>query len=1104
MFPSNKYNYIVVLLGLLFSCQPKQNETLFTLLESYKTGISFQNDNLESETENIFRFEYFYNGGGVAVGDINNDGLVDIYFSSNQGTNRLFINNGNLNFEDITDKAGVACKAGWKTGVSMADINSDGLIDIYVCRSKDDKPQNRENVLFINNGDLTFTDQAKEFGLNDDSYSTQATFFDYDRDGDLDAFLLNHSLLQISNSYRIQKSKNITTKEVNYVSNKLLRNDEGKFTNVSLNMGINPSSSNFGLGIGLSDINNDGWIDLYTSCDYTGSDKLYLNKNGKFFLDATDSLLSHTSMFSMGLDISDINNDGNMDILSLDMLPPDNARQKQLFVPDRYEPFQFMVDAGLHYQYMRNMLHLNNGDGTFSEVGQLSGLSATDWSWAPLFADYNNDGFQDVFITNSFKRDFINNDFLKYRADHQMKMKLTKSTSFYISLIEKMPSHTFHNYAFQNDGQLKFTEQSKAWGLDEINTTNGSSYADLDNDGDLDLIVNNLNAPAKVYRNNQEKQKDNHYLKVKLKALGKNHFGIGSKVFLYMKGKKQIREMFPTRGFLSSTDPTIHFGLESELLIDSILVRWPTGQWQKLIDVKPDQQIEVQETDNTTSHITQVVNKKLFTAEHSTITYVHHENGFIDFKTQALLPRSYSTEGPALASADVNNDGRADLFVGGAKGQPGELWIQEKELRYKKLIIPDFIKDSESEDVDASFFDADNDGDLDLYVVSGGYEFELYDKNLQDRLYMNHKGFFKRNNKALPESLVSGSCVKPADVDHDGDIDLFIGSRLVPGRYPESDKSILLLNDGHAHFTDQTENSFQKHRLLDLITDALWIDLNNDGFPELITVGEWSPVRVFDNNKGILIEKTNTYFKSSLKGWWNCIAAADLDHDNDIDLVVGNFGLNNQMKATSTEPVSIYYTDFDYNDSVDPILTYFIQGIQYAYADRDELVEQLPFMKKRFTSYEAYSLTTFDKMFSPAEKRKANLLQANTFETMVLLNDGNQSFTERKLPIEAQFAPVYSITIADINQDGHPDIITGGNLSKTRVRTGKLTGNVGFVFLGDGKANFSRVPSAQCGLSFAHKDVRRMLIIGGHIFAAINNGEIQIHKINSTSTDQLN
>ena len=1082
---------VVFILTFLSRCGSDE-EKLFTLMDPDDTGIDFINANTETETANIFTYEYMYNGGGVAVGDINNDGLADIYFSSNQEENRLYLNRGNFQFEDITERSGTGCSQGWKTGVSMADINGDGWLDIYVCRSSSNDPDKRRNILLINKGNLTFQDEARAYGLDDNSYSTQAAFFDYDRDGDLDAFLLNHSLLNISNSYDI--SLRNTNVRYPHVGNKLLRNDNGVFHDVSDSVGVYGPASNYGLGVSLSDINNDGWIDIYTGCDYTGRDKLLLNDHGRFFTDATDSLLSHISKFTMGTDIADFNGDGLMDICTLDMLPEDNRRQKQLMGSDRYDVHLRMVKSGLHSQYMRNMLHLNNGDGTFSEIGQLAGISNTDWSWAPLFADFDNDGIQDLFVSNGFKRDLTDNDFTKFKAFQEIvtARRQRKPVSF-LEVMSRFTENRIPNYIFRGKGDLTFSNNTIAWGLDHPSLTNGAAYSDLDNDGDLDLILNHVNEKAGVYRNNAE-HSGNHYLTVQLTGDKGNARAFGARVTVYSGGKKIVQELLPARGFQSSVDPTLHFGLGSANTIDSVVVRWPSGEAQRLTDVGVGQRMTVRQADHLKKDADgdDHVSKTFFTHMDGVISFKHEENDFIDFRTQPLLPRMYSTQGPALAVGDVNGDGRVDVFAGGAKGQPGELFLQTADGKYLQRIQRAFLEDRLSEDVDAEFFDADHDGDLDLFVASGGYEFLNSDKALQDRLYKNDgSGNFSRS--PLPEYLSSSSCVRHADVDSDGDVDVFVGGRLKPGRYPETPESFLLVNDGQGDFAiSEIPDAL---RFAGMVTDAHWTDLNGDHQPDLMVVGEWMPIRVFINRHGKLSDESSTYVKERTEGFWNSILAEDFDRDGDQDFVIGNLGLNTQMKVSESRPATMVYDDFDKNGSVDPVISYFVGDKSYPYASRDELTEQLPSLKKRFVDYRSYADATLEDVFPKDELSRANQLTAYIAESCYLRNDGNH-FTLVPMPVQFQFAPVFGMAAADVNGDSIPDIVSAGNLRAARARTGKLSGNTDFVFVNDGKGDFTFVHPAMTGISLSG-DVRKVAFAGNTLFVGVNDSPLQIYKLNN-------
>jgi enediyne biosynthesis protein E4 len=1075
----------VLLFCLLTSCSP-ESETLFSKLEEGETGIDFINQNHETELSNILTYEYFYNGGGVALGDINNDGRVDIYFTSNLFSNKLYLNEGNFRFKDITQQAGVACDVGWKTGVTMVDINNDGLLDIYVCRSASPDKERRRNILLINNGDLTFTDRAKDYNLDEPSYSTQAAFFDFDRDNDLDMLLLNHSLLEISNVY------NLTVKNSNArfpdVGNRLYRNDGGHFNDISDTTGIYGSAFNYGLGISLSDVNNDGWIDMYAGCDYTGRDKLLINDHGIFFNDVTEEQLSHISKFTMGTDIADIDGDQNMDLITLDMLPEDNFRQKQLMGSDRYDVFNLMVKSGLHSQYMRNMLHLNNGNGTFSEIGQLAGVSNTDWSWSALIQDYDNDGIQDVFISNGFKRDLTNNDFAKFEAAKRIEASRKNSEKVSsLEVIGKFEENKLPNYFFKGNGDLTFSNEAKAWGFGERTITNGVAYADLDNDGDLDLVTNNMDDKAGVYRNNSERLKNN-FLSVKLAGKA-NRFAIGSRVTVFAGDKRFVKEVFPVRGFQSSVDYTLNFGLGKISKIDSISVRWPTGVVNVFKGVTVNQIQKIKEGEG--DEVMDVVKEQPIFAKIDAIDFTHVENQFNDFDVQRLLPQKYSTAGPALSGSDVNGDGLVDVFIGAAKGQQSQLFVQNKKNQFVPKPQSAFEVLSASEIVDATFFDMDKDGDEDLYVVTGGYEFEWNDKALRDYLFENTGGgnFSTRN---LPSFISSGSCVRPGDIDQDGDVDLFIGARLVPGKYPEIPESFILVNDGKGNFVQDSLIS-EPIRKVGMVTDAQWVDLNKDNFQDLVIAGEWMPLKVFINTKGKLMDHSSEYFAGHTEGFWNTIVAHDFDKDGDIDLVAGNYGMNNQMKPSIEHPIEMYYADYDNNGSTDPILEYFILNDRYPYASRDELAEQLPSFKKRFVDYKSYSNANINAVLNAEEIKKSSILKAYTLKTCLFRNDAGK-FIAEPLPMEFQFAPVYSVLAADVNGDGNMDLIAGGNLTATRSRSGKLTGNGGIVALNDGKGKFTVLKPSQSGLKL-NGDVRHLTMFNNILMAGINNQRVLTYRM---------
>jgi len=1081
LFNSFAFSLCIGLIIQCSSCRPaKSKGSVFTLLNNDSTGIHFNNVNVENEQVNILTYEYLYNGGGVAIGDINNDGLKDIYFTSNNLENKLYLNRGNFRFEDITDKAGVGCKQGWKTGVTMADVNGDGWLDIYVCKSADANPENRRNVLLINNGNLTFTDRAKEYGLDDAGYSTQAAFFDEDNDGDLDVLLLNHSLIEVSNTIGINPLLRETRHP--YFSNKLFRNDNGKFIDISQAAGIKGGMANYGLGIAISDFNNDGWQDVYVTNDYAENDHLYINNHKGGFVDSVASYIDHMSNFSMGVDVADFNNDGLQDICTLDMLPEDNKRQKLLYGPNEYDKFNMLVKTGLQYQYMRNMLQLNNGNGRFSEIGQLAGVSNTDWSWAPLIADFDNDGLPDLFVSNGYKRDFTNMDFLKYKADMQVKRNPgapADQAATLLEMISKMPSNKFHNYMFKNKGDLTFANVSKDWGFGKSVLDNGVAYADLDNDGDLDLVTNNLDEEAFIYKNNSNEIFKNNYLEISLKGDSLNRYGIGAKVKAYLKGQVEFRENNPTRGFQSCVDASLHFGLGKNTEVDSLEVIWPRGKRQILRQVKANQVLQVSEKDANEQILYNKVPAKTFMTidKDSSISFVHREDDVIDFNIQSFLPGFLSTQGPRIARADVNGDGREDVYICGAKNQPGELFLQSPDGHFKKTAQPDFVRDSVPEDIDAAFFDADGDGDMDLYVVSGGYVFAVGSPELQNRLYLNDgKGHFTRKTGAIPGIMVNASCVKPIDVDGDGDMDVFVGARVVPRRYPETPSSYLLINDGKGNFSNQTAMLAPVLQSLGMVTDAVWADINNDKQPDLIVVGEWMPITVLINNHGKLTDESSSFIKVSSNGWWNRIIADDFDNDGDIDFVVGNLGWNTQMKVSDTQPCSMVYDDFDGNGSMDAVMCYYIQGKNYPALSRDELVDQLPGLKKKFNDYASYSTATIEDIFTKEQLEKAKKLTVNRFTTTYIENKGNGVFELKDLPVEAQFAPVYAIQSFDVNNDGNKDLVLAGNFEKTRVLIGKYDANHGVLFLGDGKGNFRYTSQTASGLNI-YGDVRDVALI---------------------------
>ncbi len=1115
-----RYKYLfTVLVGLVtvFSaCQEKaspveektpaaaSSPTLFTLLSPEKTGVTFANTLIEGLNTNVLMYEYFYNGGGVAIGDINNDGLQDMYFTANMTTNRLYLNKGNLQFADITDAAGVNGREGpWKTGVTMADVNGDNLLDIFVCYSGNVRPEKRLPQLFINQGlDAKgvphFTDQAVQYGFTQPAYSTNATFFDFDRDNDLDIFLLNHSPTQLP-ALDEALTAEMLKKEDPQSGVRLYRNDKNFFKDITRQAGLHSSVLTYGLGVGVSDFNTDGWPDMYISNDYAIPDVLYINNHNGTFTNKLPAGIGHTSQFSMGNEVADINNDALPDILTLDMLPEDNRRQKLLFAPDNYEKFELNLRSGFYYQYMRNMLQLNNGDGTFSEVGQLAGISNTDWSWAPLFADYDNDGWKDLYVTNGYVRDFTNLDFMKYMGDFMKQREGNLMRDDILKLVHQMPASNVTNYAFKNTGNAVFRDESASWGLKQVSNSNGAAYADLDNDGDLDLIVNNINQPASIYQNQADQQLKNQYLQIKLQGAGKNTQGLGAKVTVYTKEQQQYLEQMPTRGYQSSVSPILHFGLGTTTQIDSLQIRWPSGKQQLLRQVKANQLLTLKEQDAKESKIPVKKIAPAFAEVKTPVTFAHQKQNLNDFKRQPLLVSPQSFAGPCLIKGDVNNDGLEDVYAGGSAGQTGALYLQQKGGKFIPKANAAFEVDKGSDDVDALFFDANEDKKLDLYVCSGGYgNFMSDDPLLQDRLYLGDgQGNFTKSTAALPRMLTSSSCVRASDINQDSYPDLFVGGRVIPGRYPETPRSYILINNGKGEFTDQTAAISPTLQRIGMVTDAAWQDLNNDKNPELIVVGEWMPVTVFSSNNGKLQEVTNTYFAKKYRGWWNKIYLTDFNQDNKPDLVIGNAGLNSQCKATDKQPADLFYKDFDDNGSVDPILCFYMQGKSYPYVSRDELLDQISLMRSRFPDYKSYADATLKDIFTPEELKNVQRLSANHLATTYFQLDDTGKFVEKALPTEAQFAPVYAITSLDYNRDGHLDLLLAGNSNQARLRFGKADANYGTLLQGNGKGGFTYVPQVKSGLQ-VKGDVRSILNIKPFVLFGRNQQSVMAYKIGNT------
>lgn len=1101
--------YLLIFVTCLLSCTNTTEKTnsypvkdkIFTRLHSNETGIDFRNDLEESENFDVFRYRNYYNGAGVSIGDINNDGLPDIYLTSNLKQNKLFLNQGNLHFKDITDSASVGGTKAWSTGVSMVDINADGFLDIYVCNSGDIKGDDKENELFINNGNLTFTESAKAYGLANEGFSTHAVFFDYDKDGDLDCYLLNNSFLPISTlGYR-----NIRDERDELGGDKLLRNDKGKYTDVSAQAGIYGSVIGFGLGVTVGDINNDNWPDIYVSNDFFERDYLYINNGNGTFSERLESSLGHISMFSMGADMADLNNDGYLDIFSTDMLPADNHRLKTITAFESYDVYQLKVKNGYYHQYMRNMLQLNNQNGTFSEIGQVAGVSATDWSWGALMADFNNDGYKEIFVSNGIYRDVTDQDFLEYVANEEnVKAALEGRKIDYQKVIKKMPSNKLSNYIFTIDGKFHYKNVSHEWGLDEPSFSNGAAYGDLDNDGDLDLVINNVNQEIFVYRNETEKrQAGNHSISINFKGSDKNTFGLGCKVDIFKGAEVITHENMPIRGYQSSMDYKMVIGLGAILKIDSMRVTWPDHKVQMLTNV-PITQVLTLEQRNATVYTPpkEISSDQLFKQVHLNNVFRHIENDFNDFNNQRFISQMLSTEGPALAVADINNDKLDDFFVGGASGQSGAIYIQNSNGDFAKLKTECFEIDSVSEDTDAIFFDADNDGDQDLYVVSGGSEFAPASKALQDRLYINNglinslPSFSKSNS--LPEIFQNGSCVRVFDYDKDGDQDIFLGTRVTAGQYGMPCDQYLLENNGKGAFIDISKRSpgFQD---LGMVTDAQWFDYNSDGWMDLIVVGEWMPITILKNNHAQTFTKTEVPSLKNTEGWWNTIEPGDVDNDGDIDFIIGNLGLNSKFKTSYQNPVSLYVKDFDNNNSLEQVYTYQKDGVDYPVALKQELSRQLTFLNKKFQYNNDFADKSIGEVFDHEMLKDALVLRAYEFNSCFLINNSNENFQFKPLPVAAQFGQVMDAEILDVDGDGNMDVILGGNMFSAKTDVGRYDALYSTVLKGNGKDDFKTMSSNKSGLHVSG-EIRGIEHLKGkendYIVIARSNDVIRIFKIN--------
>jgi len=1093
---------------LATSCKKKEQklepDTLFKEIASDLSGVKFFNK-IENEKElNIFTYRNFYNGGGVAIGDINNDGLSDIYFTANQGSNKLYLNKGDFKFEDISKTANIEGNNVWSTGVVMVDINNDGFLDIYVCNAGNVKGDNLKNELFINNGNLTFTEKAKDYNLAENGLTTHAAFFDYDKDGDLDVYILNNSFIPV-NSLNYSNKRDLRANEWDVPDllkgggDKLLRNDNGKFVDVSEEAGIYGSLIGFGLGVTVGDVNNDGHLDIYVSNDFYERDYLYINNHDGTFSEAIKDWTSHTSQSSMGADMADINNDGNPDVFVTDMLPEHNKRIKETTQFETYDVYKRKQGLDFDHQYMQNSLQLNLGDNRFAEIANLSGVAKTDWSWGALLFDMDNDGYKDIFVCNGIYHDLTNQDFMNFFAnDIIQNMVLTGKKEEVSNIMNKMPSNPITNYAFKNSGDLKFDNVSMDWGFDGLTFSNGAAYGDLDNDGDLDLVINNVNQEALVYRNNADKLTSNRYIKVKLKWKKPNLFSIGSKIKLFANNEIITQEVIPSRGFQSSIDYVQTIGIGTRT-IDSVQIIWPDNSYQTQANISNNKLYEFSQKDDSKSYEINAENNITYLSEINKNTLEkHNENNHTDFNYEGLIHQMLSQEGPTISVGDLNNDGLDDVFIGGAKTQKGKIYFQTQTGDLKLSNNNVFEIDKFLEDTASAMFDADNDGDLDLMVGTGGNEIED-EKKYKTRLYLNNgKGKFVKSESNIQSTFHNVSVIAPHDFDNDGDVDVFIGSRSVPAVYGINAKHQLLENNGNGEFKDITKNKAYTFKSLGMVTHAKWHDFDADGKKDLVLIEDCGSPKIFKSNgKQLVPYQTNL---ENYKGWWNAMEITDVNNDGLPDLILGNNGLNVPYKPSIEKPIKIFVNDFDNNGTIEQVLTETINGKDIPIITKHELTAQIVSLKKKNLKFADYATKSIQELFPEEVISQSIVREVNTSGSIVAIYTKENDFKIIELPLEVQFSSVSAIKAVDINNDSNLDLLLGGNNFDFKPQYSRLDANYGSFLLGNGKGEFTWVDYGKSGF-FVNGEVKNisslkrkndtLLIVG------VNDSKPKLFKINN-------